>query len=313
MLRVTPNGQVVVFAAAGEFAGFGPGAKQIYRWHAGDGLQRISAEPGFDPTANASIGAYPGLTGNPREELFLAHRARANVGRVMSDDGSRVFFETSEALVNRDVNGVTDVYEWHDGTIRLVSTGTGGKALYHENSADGKTVFFTTFNRVLPDWDHNSKRDLYVARPDGGLPPPPGPPDCTGESCQSPRSAPPANSPGSGAGEGNAASGRAAALPARLRRGQLKRLAHGGVVRLQVRVTLPGRVKAVLRSKLGGRTRTVDSARRVVSKPGTVGLPLRLSPRAMKQLKHRGRLRLTLVVSHSGSSVTVKQGVTLHD
>lgn len=313
MLRVTSDGRVVVFAAAGEFAGFGPGAVQIYRWDAADGLQRISAEPNFTPTANASIGAYPALTGNPREELFLAHRARANVGRVMSDDGSRVFFETPEALVNRDVNGVTDVYEWHDGTIRLVSTGTGGKALYHESSADGKTVFFTTFNRVLPDWDRNSKRDLYVARPDGGLPPPPGPPDCTGENCQSPRQAPPADSPGSTAGEGNAASGRAVAIPTRLRRGQLKRLAHGGVVRLQVRVTVPGRVKAVLQAKLGGRARIVDTTTRVVTKPGTVGLPLRLSPRAMKQLKDRGKLRSTLVVSHSGSTVTVKREVKLHD
>lgn len=313
MLRVTPNGKVVVFAAAGEFAGFGPGPVQVYRWDAAGGLRRISAEPGFDPTANASIGAYPALTGNPREELFLAHRARANVGRVMSDDGSRVFFETPEALVNRDVNGVTDVYEWHDGAIRLVSTGTGGKALYHESSADGKTVFFTTFTRVLPEWDRNSKRDLYVARPDGGLPPPPGPRDCTGENCQSPRSAPPATSPGSSAGEGNAASGRAVALPARLRRGQLKRLAHGGVVKLQVRVTIPGRVKAVLRAKLGGRARIVDKAARTVAKPGTVGLPLSLSPRAMKQLKHRGKLRLALVVSHSGSTVTVKSGVKLHD
>jgi sugar lactone lactonase YvrE len=301
MLRVTPDGRVVVFGAAGEVAGFGPGPVQIYRWEAGEGVERISAEEGHTPQKPASIGAYVGLIMSEREELFAQHTARGGRGRVISDDGSRVFFETTEALVKRDVNAVTDVYEWHDGEVNIVSSGTGAKALYHDSSADGKTVFITTFDRLLPEWDRNSKRDLYVAMPDGGFAPPPPPPDCQGESCQPGQPAPPATNAGRGSGEGNLQRGLATAT-----------LVKGGKS-IRVGVLAPGRVTATLSGKLGkGKPTTVSKASKVASKAGALSLPVRLSQRASKLLTERGRLTLTLTVTHVQSDQTITRKVTLH-
>jgi hypothetical protein len=301
MLRVTPDGRVVVFAAAGEIAGFGPGPLQIYRWEAGEGVERISAEEGYAPQKGASIGAYAGLILSEREELFAQHTSRGGRGRAISDDGSRVFFETTEALVKGDVNGVTDVYEWHDGEINIVSTGTGAKALYHGSSADGRTVFITTFDRLLPEWDRNSKRDLYAVMPDGGYAPPAPPPDCEGESCQPAQAAPPATNAGKGSGEGNLQRGLATAT-----------LVKDGKS-IRVSVLAPGRVTATLSGKLGeGKPTTVSRASKVAGKAGALSLPVRLSQRASKLLTERGRLRLTLTVTHVQSDQTITRKVTLH-
>ena len=41
--------------------------------------------------------------------------------RMISDDGSRVFFNSFDALVPQDTNGVQDVYEWEaQGTRQLL-------------------------------------------------------------------------------------------------------------------------------------------------------------------------------------------------
>ena len=39
-------------------------------------------------------------------------------------DGGRIFFETREALVPSDTNGQTDVYEYEQGHLYLISSGT---------------------------------------------------------------------------------------------------------------------------------------------------------------------------------------------
>ena len=301
MLRITPDGRVVVFAAAGEFAGFGPGPIQVFRWEAGEGVERISAEDGIAAEKNASIGAYAGQIFNEREELFAAHTSRGSSGRVVSDDGSRVFFETPEALVNRDVNGATDVYEWHDDEINIVSTGTGEKAFYHGSSADGRTVFITTFDRLLPQWDRNSRRDLYVARPDGGFAPPSPPARCEGEGCQPGQAAPPPNSAGKGPDEGNLQRGLAAAA-----------LGKGGKS-IRISVLVPGRVTATLVGRLGkGKAVTVARASKVARTAGTLSLPLKLSRKARDLLAERGRLPLILTVTHAQADQTITRKATLH-
>jgi hypothetical protein len=45
--------------------------------------------------------------------------------RAVSADGSRVMFDTPNALVPQDTNGVRDVYEWEGSAAHLISSGTG--------------------------------------------------------------------------------------------------------------------------------------------------------------------------------------------
>ena len=82
-----------------------------------------------------------------------------------SDDGSRVFFETEEALVAADTDAEDDVYRWTGGATFLVSSGAiNGNGAFGASleglSADGARAFFETSEQlVAADTDVN--RDLY--------------------------------------------------------------------------------------------------------------------------------------------------------
>ena len=44
----------------------------------------------------------------------------------VSGDGSTVAFSTDQALVPGDVNGGSDLYEWHNGSLGLLTDGVSG-------------------------------------------------------------------------------------------------------------------------------------------------------------------------------------------
>jgi hypothetical protein len=122
--------------------------------------------------------------------------------RVLSADGGRLFFESTDALVARDANGVQDVYQWErpgsgectaqsssfelqaGGCIGLISDGESPRdAEFIDAGSDGRDVFFgTAASYVSAD---PAQLDVYDARLAGGFPEPPGPPaECEGEACQ---------------------------------------------------------------------------------------------------------------------------------
>jgi NHL repeat len=133
--------------------------------------------------------------------------------RYLSDDGSRMFFETYDSLVPSDQNGKRDVYQFEfegsgtcesespafdpasGGCHSLVSSGEDTDQSYLvDASADGRDVFFSTRAR-LTGWDTNDNYDVYDAREGGGFPEPPPPsPVCVGEGCKGPANAPPGTS-----------------------------------------------------------------------------------------------------------------------
>jgi hypothetical protein len=75
----------------------------------------------------------------------------------VSDDGSRVFFQTNEQLVVEDVNSDYDVYERSGGTTKVVGLGSNGLsgstfgASFAGASADGTRVFVDTFDPLVPE------------------------------------------------------------------------------------------------------------------------------------------------------------------
>jgi hypothetical protein len=207
--RVTPSGMAVLFTSQAQLTSYpNAGFDEVYLYSTvGGKLTCVSCNPSGAPstsTAYLTRSLLP-LGGEPRN-AFLT--------RNLADDGSRVFFQTREALVPQDTNELTDVYEWEregaggidgcerssasfsessDGCLYLISTGENSDESYFgEASADGGDVFFFT-RQSLVGQDQDENNDLYDARVEGGIAaqnsPPPA--SCTGEGCLGPDSAQP--------------------------------------------------------------------------------------------------------------------------
>jgi hypothetical protein len=133
--------------------------------------------------------------------------------RVISEDGTRLYFQSPDRLVARDTNSKVDVYQWEEagaggceeadpgfsaaaeGCVELISSGQSPlDSRFVESSPSGKDVFFTTGSSLLPQ-DYGLV-DIYDARVGGGLPvPPPTTPSCEGDACQNPPATPEAPTP----------------------------------------------------------------------------------------------------------------------
>ncbi len=85
-------------------------------------------------------------------------------GPVISADGSRVFFETFESLLDADGDEQRDAYELHGGVLSLVTTGASGNsgstASLARISTDGSRTFFATSGSLDPA-DTDFQADLY--------------------------------------------------------------------------------------------------------------------------------------------------------
>jgi hypothetical protein len=78
-----------------------------------------------------------------------------------SNNGTRVFFETSEKLASADTDASRDVYERSAGTTTRISSGNGAfAATFRGASADGTTVFFETDERLVSG-DTDNSTDAY--------------------------------------------------------------------------------------------------------------------------------------------------------
>ncbi len=88
--------------------------------------------------------------------------------RWLSESG-QVFFDSLNAIVPADVNGAQNVYEYEDGHVYLISSGTSPEASYFDAaSPSGDDVFFTTASQLVGQ-DTGELADLYDARVDGGI------------------------------------------------------------------------------------------------------------------------------------------------
>jgi hypothetical protein len=207
--RVSPDGQTVAFMAKTNLTAdaqvrprsLGSGNGVMYVYKAATSTLRCVSCPatramsatGVETEVHASNG------GTRLHEPYLP--------RFMSSDGRYVFFNTAEALVPQDTNGVTDAYEYDTvmGGLSLLSTGTGEDgAWFVEASADGRDAFVVT-GQKLSRWDPDKLVDVYDVRVDGGLPEPPVPGvPCAGDACQGTPSAAPSFNTASGfSGLGN--------------------------------------------------------------------------------------------------------------
>jgi hypothetical protein len=194
--RTTPDGTVLVFESRAQLTPYdNDGHTAIYRYDDGDkSLACVSCNPLAEPaTADARL-----------QELTLT--GLTTVIHNVTVDGSRVFFETQEALVGPDTDGVNDVYQWtSEGEeavgVHLISSGksleypapVGGELEYIPTpnvllavSREGEDVVFLSQDVLVPGAGEGGTQAIYNARVNGGLPIPLAPPVCNEEGCRPP-------------------------------------------------------------------------------------------------------------------------------
>jgi hypothetical protein len=126
--------------------------------------------------------------------------------RAMSDNGQFVFFDSADPLVPGASNGRLNAYEWHDGVISLIGSGSDASPTYFlgyapnpqahsEEAREGGNVFIGT-HAQLTSQDTGGFGEIYDARvcetESPCFEPPPGETlQCEGSSCQTPAIAPP--------------------------------------------------------------------------------------------------------------------------
>jgi len=193
--RVSSDGAHVAFVSEAAPTGYdnkdaqsGAPTAEIYRYDATKNvLLCVSCNPsGARPAGRAQIPPW---------------ETPSHAARVLSDDGSRLYFESADALAARDTDGSVDVYQWEQlgrggcdeaevafspaagGCIELISSGQSPfDSRFVEASPTGGDVFFATGSSLLPQ--DSGVFDIYDARVDGGLPiPTPPPPPCEGDTC----------------------------------------------------------------------------------------------------------------------------------
>jgi hypothetical protein len=126
--------------------------------------------------------------------------------RYLSDSG-RLFFDSPDALVSQDTNGLEDVYEYEpagiggctsasvtfgensDGCVNLISSGSSsGESAFVDASENGDDAFFVTSSRLTAA-DYDTSYDMYDAHVCSASVPcvalPVSAPPCTsGDSCK---------------------------------------------------------------------------------------------------------------------------------
>jgi hypothetical protein len=207
--RATPDGTVLAFESQAQLTPYDNDSHtEIYRYDDADkGLICVSCNPLAEPaTADAHF-----------QDLRLVKPAM--VIHNLSNNGSRVFFESSEALVARDADSVNDIYQWSEQAgvagLDLISSGRSVQyPLLVEQSEflpspnmllsvtpDGKDVFFLAQDQLVPQAGGGGTPAVYDSRVNGGFAEPEPPITCLEEVCKSPPSSFASSLPGSTSSE----------------------------------------------------------------------------------------------------------------
>jgi hypothetical protein len=198
-VQATPDGRFLVFDSSADMTpdeGGREEAGQVFEFDAQTGaLLRVSrGEGGYNEDGNSKV--HPAVL--PVQNYERDSPTLRFTRTAVSDDGSYVFFMTDDALTPQALTGVRNVYEYHGGSVRLISGGhdlaqvEGGPGVaLLGTDASGRDVLFATTEQLLPQ-DTNTQQDVYDARIGGGQAPSVTRAACAGDSCQSAASAPPA-------------------------------------------------------------------------------------------------------------------------
>ncbi len=209
--QVSPDGRFAAFDSSTQITDFDPfNHLEVYRYDTGD-----------DSIICASCA--------PTNSQATKDGLLPQNGHSMTTDG-RVFFTSTEPLVLRDTNGNKDAYEWKDGVVYLISSGTSPfDSGMLSVSASGKDAYFFTREKMAPEDLNGSVMRIYDAREGGGFFHIPDSPQCkASDECHGPGSQAPAPA-GVGSEGGTEGNTPTAPAPKRCKSGLVRR--HGKCVR----------------------------------------------------------------------------------
>ncbi len=225
--RVTPDGTTLAFvsersltgydneqAQPGECEGEGHEAveagetkagrcDEVYLYDAGSSshpptLVCASCNPsGARPSGSSEFGG--------EEEEGFSNPSKLYFPRNLSEDGGRLFFQSSDALVPHTSDGKLNVYEWErpasaaeaakaensctqaGGCVLAISDVAGAYgSKFMDATPNGDNVFIATQDQLVPS-DTDTREDVYDVRVGGGFPATPAAPLCTNaDSCKPP-------------------------------------------------------------------------------------------------------------------------------
>ncbi len=235
-----------------------------------------------------------GNAGDPSQGLAGTGVIRMNTHqpRILAEDGT-VFFGSPDDLIPGDINGLDDVYAYRDGELRLVSRAAqGASARFLDATPDGKTVFFSTNDAIVPT-DTDNSIDVYMTRQGAGYPytPPVVEPPCVGSDCRDPF-----------AGGGGLAPIGSLTFLASERPGP----ARGAAVRVSAlkavvgaRATIRVRVPSAGSIRVSGAS--VRKSAKRATRAATYRVGVALSAKARRSLGKRGRLKVRVKVAFRSS------------
>jgi hypothetical protein len=177
--QITPNGDHAAFPSTISLTGYAnAGHEEIFLYDSpGDAVDCVSC--------------------NPTNARAVGESALARNGLSLTDDGGRVFFNSTDPLVPSDLDNREDAYEWSDGETSLISTGLSPfDSSLLSASADGTDAYFFTRDTLVNEDLNGSLVKIYDARENGGFPYTPPPVSCkASDECHgasSPAPSPPA-------------------------------------------------------------------------------------------------------------------------
>jgi hypothetical protein len=287
-LREPEPGIVNARAAGTPVAGLN---SEIYRYSLSDGsLACLSCTPeGVLETASASLGEVPGGS----YASGSGHIAQ------MSEDGSRIFFDSPDPLLpgmaEAETNRIfepNNLYEWENGKLSVIADASNKGTVFDGTTPSANDVFFAT-RSALTSTASTGYEHIYDARTDGGVPEPPPPTQpCAEEACRPlAPSAPNASAPASSVFDAL----DEAFVPnptfgvARITAAQRSQLARSGRLALTISATAPGEVLASVYALLRSKAINVAHASGTLQQAGMITVTLHLSRSARAQIS-RGRI-----------------------
>ncbi len=159
---VTPDGLHAAFTSTTPQSPYNnAGFNQVYKYTYAGSLECASCRPnGEAPTAGASI-----------------------AGRTLSDDGARLFFQSSDAVLPAAQSAAANVFEYQAGKVSLLTPGEGSASVLLGTSASGQDVFIASFEG-LSSQGQGGYFGIYDARENAVVPPPTTAVGCQGETCR---------------------------------------------------------------------------------------------------------------------------------